>query len=114
LSRRQRQETFTPPTNSPDFDYSPSLSQVLVNQNGVFQGICSRVAIPYDYGQPSLSTVVMSSTPLRNLFQWSDDEKEASGYVSSTTISSVLTGLLSANMADNHDDDLRRRMEAHE
>jgi len=51
--------------------------------------------------------------PLRNLFQWSDDEK-ASGYASSATISSVRTGLVSANMADNNNDDLRRRIEAQE
>ena len=53
-------------------------------------------------------------TPLRRLFQWPNDEKEASGYVSSVTISSVRTGLVSANMADNNDDDLRRRMETQE
>ena len=52
--------------------------------------------------------------PLRNLFQWSDDEEEASGYASSATISSVWTGLVSANMADNNNDDLCRQMEAQE
>ena len=55
----------------------------------------------------------MSPAPLKSLFQWSDNE-EASGYASSTTISLVRTGLVSANMADNNDDDLRRRMEAQE
>jgi len=51
---------------------------------------------------------------LRNLFQWSDDEEEASRYASSITISSVRKSLVSANMADNNDDDLRLRMEAQE
>jgi len=54
----------------------------------------------------------MSPALLRNLFQWSDDEEEASGYASSATISSVRTGLVSANMVDNYNDDLHRRMEA--
>ena len=52
--------------------------------------------------------------PLRNLFQWSDDEENVSGYASSATISSIRAGLVSANMADNNDDDLRRWMEAQE
>ena len=56
----------------------------------------------------------MLLTPLRNLFQWSDGEEEASGYASSATISSVRTGLVSTNMADNNDDDLCRWMEAQE
>jgi len=56
----------------------------------------------------------VSPAPLRNLFQWSDYEEEASGYASSATISSVRTELVSANVADNNDDDLRRRMEAQE
>jgi len=85
-----------------------------MNQEGAFQGTRSRVAIPYDYGQLSSSTGAMLPTPLRNLFQWSDDEEEASGYTSSATISSTRKGLVSANMADNNDDDLRRWMEAQE
>jgi len=49
----------------------------------------------------------MSSEPLRSLFQWSDDEEEASGYASSATVSSEQTGILSANMVDNnHNDNL--------
>ena len=56
----------------------------------------------------------MSPTPLRNLFQWPDDEEEAIKNSSSATISSVQTGLVSANMADSNDDDLRRRIEAQE
>jgi len=52
---------------------------------------------------------------LRRLFQWSDDAKEASGYASSTTISSMETGFVLANMAyNNDDDDLCHRMEAQE
>jgi len=35
-SQRRRRETFTPPASSPGSDYSPDLSQVLVNQEGVF------------------------------------------------------------------------------
>jgi len=50
---------------------------------------------------------------LRHLFQQSDDEEKVSGYASSATISSMRTGLVSANMTDNNnDDDLCRRMEA--
>jgi len=49
----------------------------------------------------------MSLEPLKNLFQWSDDEGEASGYTSLVTVSSVQTGIVSANMADNNNDDLR-------
>ena len=56
----------------------------------------------------------LSLAPLRNLFQWFDDDEEVSGYTSSATISSVRTGLVSANKADNNDDDLRRRVEAQE
>jgi len=87
------------------------LESVLVNQEGAFQGTRSKVAIPYDYGQPSSSTGAVSPTPLRSFFPWSDDE-EASGSPSSATISLVRTGLVPANMADNNDDDLHRRMEA--
>ena len=58
------------------------------------------------YGQPS------SSELLRYKFQWSDKEKEASGYASSSIISSVQARFISANMADNNnDDDLCHRME---
>jgi len=52
---------------------------------------------------------------LRHIFQWSDDEEEASSYTSSATINSVKTGFVSANMTDdNNDDDLCRHMEAQE
>jgi len=51
---------------------------------------------------------------LKSLFQWSDDEGEASGYASLATVSSVQTGRVSANMTDNNNDDLRQRMEAQE
>ena len=56
----------------------------------------------------------MSPAPLTKLFQWSDDEEEASGYASSATISSVRMGLISANMFDNDEYDLCRLMEAQE
>jgi len=48
----------------------------------------------------------MSPEPLKSLFQWSDDEEEANGYVSSATFSSVQIGRVSANMAYNNNDDL--------
>ena len=84
-----------------------------MEQEGAFQYTRSRVAISYSYGQPSFSKGAVSLAPLRNLFQWFDDEEEASGYASSATISSVRTELVSANMAyNNNDDDLYRRMEA--
>jgi len=83
----------------------------LVKQEGAFQGTRSRAAIPYSYGQPSSSAGAVSPAPLRHLFQWPDDEEEASGYTFSVTISSVRIRIISANMADNNnDDDLRRRM----
>ena len=85
-----------------------------MDQEGAFQSTHSRVGIPYNYRQPSSSTGVVSPTPLRNLFQWSDDEEKASEYASSATISLVRTGLVSANMADNNDDDLCRRIKAQE
>ena len=57
----------------------------------------------------------MLREPLRHNFQWSDDEEEASNYASSATISSVQAGFVSANMADNNNDnDLHHRMEAQE
>jgi len=54
----------------------------------------------------------MSPKLLKSLFQWSDDEGEASGFASSATVSSVQTNRVSTNMADNNNDDLRRWMEA--
>jgi len=62
----------------------------------------------------SSSTGVMSPEPLKSLFQWSDDDGEASRYASSATVSSVQIGKVSANMADNNNDDLHQRMEAQE
>jgi len=56
----------------------------------------------------------MSPETLKSLFQWSDDEGEASGYASSTTVSSLQKSRISANMADSSNDDLCRRMEAQE
>jgi len=50
---------------------------------------------------------------LRHHFQWSDDEEEASGCASSTTISYVQARFVSANMADNNNDDgLHHHLEA--
>ena len=48
------------------------------------------------------------------LFQWSDEEDEDSGYASSATVNWVRTDRVSVNMADNGNDDLRRRLEAQE
>jgi len=51
---------------------------------------------------------------MRRLFQWSDEEEEDSGYASSPTVSSIQTDKVSVHMADNGNDDLRRRLEAQE
>ena len=113
-SRRGQCDANSPSFSSPDPDYSPDLGQVLVGKEGVFWGTRSWVAIPYNYEQPSSSTGVISPEPFKSLFQWSDDEEEASRYASSTMVSSVQTGRVSANMAENNNDDLRWRMEAQE
>ena len=97
---------------APDPDYSPGLGEVLVHEEGVFRNTRSRVAIPYSYEQPSSSTAVAS--PKRGSVQSSDEEDEDSGYASSATVSSVRTDRASVNMADNANDDLRRRLEAQE
>jgi len=55
----------------------------------------------------------MSPEPLKSIYQWSD-EGVASRYTSLATVSSVQTGRVSVNMADNSNDDLRQRMEAQE
>jgi len=70
------------------------------------------VVILYNYGQPSSSIGDVSLAPLRNLFQWSNNDEEASGYTSSAAIISVQTGLVSANISDNNDDDLCPQIEA--
>ena len=57
---------------------------------------------------------MISPEPLKSLFQWFDDEGEASGYASSATISFVQTGRVSANLANNNNDDLRQWMKAQE
>jgi len=54
----------------------------------------------------------MSPEPLRHLFQWSDNEGEVSGYTCFATISSVQIWFVSANIADNNNDDLRHYMKA--
>ena len=87
--RRAPRGANSPSFSSPDPDYSPGLGKVLVGEEGVFRSTSSRVAIPYNYEQPSSSTGVISPESLKSLFQWSDDEGEASGYASSATVSSV-------------------------
>jgi len=57
---------------------------------------------------------VISPEPLKRLFQWSDDEGKDSGYASSATVSSVRTDRVSVHMANNGNDDLRRRLEDQE
>jgi len=59
---------------------------------------------------------MMSPKPLKGLFQWSNEEGEASRYASSATVSSMQIDRVSANMADNNnnDDDLSRHLEAQE
>jgi len=51
---------------------------------------------------------------MRKLFQWSDEEDEDSGYAFSATVSSIRTDRALVYMADNGNDDLRRRLEAQE
>ena len=51
---------------------------------------------------------------MRGLFQWSDEEHEDSGYASTATVSSIRTDKVSMNIADNGNDDLRRRLEPQE
>jgi len=97
----------SPSSSSPDSDYSPGLRQVLVHEEGVFRNTRSRVVIPYRYEQPSSSTTVTSPEPMRQLFQWSDEEDEDSGYASSAIVSSIRTDKASVHMADNGNDDLR-------
>jgi len=72
------------------------------------------VAIPYNYEQSSSSTGVISPEPIKRLFRWSDDEGEDSGYASSVTVSSVRTDRVLVHMADNDNNDLRRRLKAQE
>ena len=85
--RRRRHKVALTPTNSSDSDYSPGLSQIWLNQDGTFRGTRSRVAIPFNYGPSFLGSSL--SGPLRNMFQWSDAEEEASGYASSSTVNSI-------------------------
>ena len=112
--RRGKQASDDTPYSSPDPDYSPGLGEVLVHEEGVFRNTRSRVAVPYTYEQSSSSVAVASPQPKRGSVQWSDEEDEDSGYASSTTVSSVRTDRASVNMADNANDDLRRRLEAQE
>jgi len=103
-SQRGRQGVRAPSVSSPDPDYNPCSSQVLIEPEGAFRGTRSGVAIPYNYGQPS-SSRAMSPELLRSLFQWSDNEGETSGYASSATISSEQMGIMFVNMADNNLDE---------
>ena len=111
--RRGSHASDDTPCSSPDPDYCPGLGEVLVREDGVFRNTRSRVAIPYNYEQPSSSTDLTALQPRRSP-QSSDGEDEDSGYASSATVSSVRTDKASVNMADNANDDLRRRLEAQE
>jgi len=51
---------------------------------------------------------------MSELFQWSEEEDEDSGYASSATVSLIRTDKVSVNMDDNSNDDLCRRLEAQE
>ena len=67
--RRGRQDADSSPFSSSDSYYIPGLSQVLVGQEGVFQGTRSRVAILYNYEQSSSSIGVISPEPSKIIFQ---------------------------------------------
>ena len=41
---------YTLSLSSLDSDYNPDLGQILIEQEGAFQGTHSRVGIPYNYG----------------------------------------------------------------
>ena len=64
---RGRRASHDTPYSSPDPDYSPGLGEVLVHEEGVFRNTRSRVAMPYNYEQPSSSTVVTPPEPIRGL-----------------------------------------------
>ena len=85
-----------------------------MHKEGVFRNTGFRVAIPYSYEQPSSLTAATSPEPMKGLVQWSGEEDEDSGYASSATVSSMRTDRVSVNMAENGNDDLRRRLEAQE
>jgi len=86
---RRRQGVKPPSFSSRDSDYSPGLGQILVRQEGTFQGTNSRVARPFNYDQPSSSGGAISPEPLRHMFQWLDEKEEGSDYASSSTIISI-------------------------
>jgi len=110
-SRRGRQGVRASSVSSPDPDYNPGLSQILIELEGAFRGTRSTVAIPYNYEHSSIGATLPE--PLRSCFQWLDEKEEANSYASSVTVSSEQTWVMSVNMADNnHDDDHRRRIEA--
>ena len=67
---RRRKQGVNPSFSSPDSDYSPSLGQILIEQEGAFQGTRSRIAILFNYDHPSSSRGAISPEPLTLLFQW--------------------------------------------
>ena len=85
--RRDRRASHATLSSSPDPDYSLGLGEVLVHEEGVVRNTRSRVAIPYNYEQPTSSTTVTSPELMRRLFYWSDEEDEDSGYASSVKVS---------------------------
>ena len=103
----------TPSVSFPDPDYSPGLSQVLIELEDTFWGTRFRITTPYNYEQSSYSTGAISLKLLRSLFQWSNGEEKASGCTSSAIVSMEKIGIVSVNMAkNNHDNDLYRCIEA--
>ena len=78
-SRRGGQGVHAPSFGSPDSDYSPGFSQILVEAGGAFRGTRSEVAIPYDYGQSFAFTGAISPESFKSLFQWSDEEGKTNG-----------------------------------
>jgi len=66
--KRGRRDTNSPSFSFPDSDYSPGLGQVVAGQEGAFRGTRFKVAISYNYEQPSSSLGVMSLEPLKSLF----------------------------------------------
>jgi hypothetical protein len=74
------------PMDSSDPDYSPGLGQVLIEKEGVFWGTRSKIAVPYAH------SIKDSTSPktMRSIFNWSnEEEKEANGYASTSTVSST-------------------------
>jgi len=100
--QRRRQEVNPPSFSSSDSDYSPSLGQALVEQEGAFRCTRSWVAITFKYDQPSSIGGTVSPESLRHMFQWLNEEEKGSGYAFSSIISSVQKEFVLINMADNN------------